>query len=138
MITYKHIALSLIILSFPVIAFAESESGRFTETHNKTSNEVDKNKPPNKWGENALAIKKLYPVQVLLTINRDNAMSQVSKLTSIGYSGAYFRPVKGPDNNTYYRVFAGNFPSEEEAIRVTKKINSYPDNRSSFVRRDFQ
>ncbi|WGZ92701.1 MAG: hypothetical protein QJT81_12605 [Candidatus Thiothrix putei] len=46
--TYKYIVLSLIVLSFPVIAFAES--GRFTETHNKASNEVDKNKIPNKYG----------------------------------------------------------------------------------------
>lgn len=74
-----------------------------------------------------------FQVQILITISRDKAMTNMAKLILAGFLDARFEPFKGSNQKVYYKVIAGDFLDKREAVVARNKINEYPENYKSFI-----
>jgi len=81
--------------------------------------------------------EEVFPVQVLLTVSRENALENKNYLNSIGYKGAFIKVTKAPDNTVFYKVYSGNYPTETQAIKEKRKIRlKFKRYKRAFVDRD--
>ena len=116
--THSFIIVTMLLL--PTILLADnSRSGPGTEPLNSISKKESN--------------INYFQVQILITISRDKAMTNMAKLILAGFLDARFEPFKGPNKKVYYKVIAGDFLDKREAVAARNRINQYPENYKSFI-----